>query len=468
MDTNAQNTLVILFQHVDIFCAMLDHYSDDSKTVVGFKVSAYEAVIARYLETHVSDMADKRRIRKALSINNMDECGLLSFIDDRRGQFALQRGLLQTIQNLDSKRIRELGQPDLDIIYAQMKQLHDYFIPKGGAYDRYDPDFQENLAALFDVLQDTLTKIDHNVRALDGSSKRLSEILDSHDFNKMVMTDQVRSALAEVIRISKRNIRPTLIFLNEKAMATDASAMYLLHKIRNSFESTSFHTELANITTIEMKLLSYAEVISDIRRRMNSYVEMDRRQRELYNTIEQRFNELHSAVVSRLDTKLGGKKVPADDPMFALSRAFKGLHNWSTSNLSSPLIELPEHAGNNYALEYIRMKMKRANAINSTARKPTPRGISARESYERAQRTIKIKKVMELFNSDAGVDDLYQALHNHLQQHLSNYSLKDIYDAMCFISNSERIRPTLQQQTITYNSQKLTYLVRIMETAAHA
>ena len=290
MDTNAQNTLVIIFQHVEIFFTMLDHYSDSSKHVVGFKVAEYEGVIEQYLDRLEFKQQDKQRIRIALSVRNMNECSLLNFVDDQRGQFSLQRGLLQTIQGLDSKRIRELGQPDLDNIYGQIKRLHDYFILLAGIYNRDDPDFNENLAVLMDVLQETLTKIDHNVRALEGSSKRLSEVLESHNFNQMAMNDQVRSALEEVIQISKRNIRPTLIFLNEKIMAAGTSAMLLIREIRESFLNKGFHSEYANISTIEMKLLSYAEVISDTRRRMNSYVEMDKKQRDLYNNIEQRFN----------------------------------------------------------------------------------------------------------------------------------------------------------------------------------
>ena len=446
---------------------MLDHYSDRSKTVVGFQLAPYEAVIEHYLKTQVPKKNDQQRIRTALSLSNMDECGLLSFIDDRRGQFALQRGLLQTIQNLDSKRIRELGQPDLDIIYAQMKQLYDYFIPKGGAYDGYDPNFQENLAALLDVLQETLTKIDHNVRALDGSSKRLSEILDSHDFAQMVMTDQVRSALEEVIHISKRNIRPTLVFLNEKAMAADASAMYLIRRIRESFERTSFHTELANISTIEMKLLSYAEVIANIRRRMNRYVEMDRKQRDIYNNIEQRFNTLYNAVVARLDAKLTGKRIPSDDPMYAPSRVFRGLNNWSSSSLAGALIELPENAGDKYVNEHIRTKLNRADAIGNNKRKPGQKSSTAKDSYEKSQRIVRIKDIMATFDTSQHIEDVYLAVHEHLKAYLSDYCLKDIFDALHFLS-SARVMHTLSRQTLIHNSQKLTYLVKTIRAQEHA
>lgn len=460
MDTNAQNTVVIIFQHVDIFFTMLDHYAGNSKTVVGFQIAAYESVIESYLNMKELSKQDGQRIRAALSIKNMDECCLLSFVDGQRGQFALQRSLLQTIQNLDSKRIRELGQPDLDNIYEQIRRLYDFFILKAGIYEREDLDFRENLAALMDVLHETLNKIDHNVRALEGSSKRLSEILDSHDFNQMVMNDRVRNALQEVIRISKRNIRPTLVFLNEKVMAAGTSAMQLIREIRESFAKTGFHIEYANISTIEMKLLSYAEVIGDTRRRMNRYVEMDRKQRELYNNIEQRFNELHALVVSRLDSKLTGKKVPSDDPIFEPARAFRGLVNWTSSSLTGAQIELPKYAGDQYVHEYIRNQLNRADAINSSKRNPVKALLSAKERFEKTQRIQRIKQAMDGFDSNGSLDDLYLAVHQHLVISLTNYELKDLFDALHFVANNKLYPATLFRGEIIYKSQKLSYLVR--------
>uniref|UniRef100_A0A486XIN0 Uncharacterized protein n=1 Tax=Rheinheimera sp. BAL341 TaxID=1708203 RepID=A0A486XIN0_9GAMM len=460
MDTNAQNTLVIIFQHVEIFFTMLDHYTGNSKTVIGFQVSAYENVIESYLNRKELSKQDCQRIRAALSIKNMNECCLLSFVDDQRGQFALQRGLLQTIQNLDSKRIRELGQPDLDSIYEQIKRLYDYFISKAGVYEREDLDFKENLAALMDVLHETLNKIDHNVRALEGSSKRLSEILDSHDFNQMVMNDRVRNALQEVIQISKRNIQPTLIFLNEKIMAAGTSAMKLIREIKECFAKTSFHIEYANISIIEMKLLSYADVISDTRRRMNRYVEMDRKQRELYNNIELRFNELHELVVSRLDSKLTGKRIPADAPIFEPARSFRGLVNWTSSKLTGALIELPNYADEQYVHEYIRSQLDKVDAINSSKRTPVKDPSSAKERFEKKQRIQRIKQVMASFSNQAAEQDLYLAIHHFLEENLKDYKLKDVFDALHFADESKLYKPTLLRGEIIYKSQKLSYLIR--------
>lgn len=464
METNAQNTVVIIFQHVEIFFSMLDHYADRSSNSIGFKIAAYDTVLHHYVNTSIQDKNDRLRIKTALSINNLQECGLVSFINDNRGLFGLQRGLIQTIQCLDSKRIRELGQPDLDIIYAQTKSLYDYFVPKGRAHDPHDQEFKENLAALMDTLQDVLGKIDHNVRALEGSSKRLSEILDSHDFSKLIVTDQVRNALDEIIRISRRNIQPTLTFLNEKAMAQDASAMRLLRQIRESFEKTTLYSEHANISAIEMKLLSYSEVVKEIRKRLYHYVEMDKKQRDLYNAIETQFNILHQNAIARLDSKLKGKQIPPDDPFFNPSKQFRGLNNWSRSNLTGALIEQPDGINSSHVEEYIRTRLNRADALTTPKRQPKRReGTTAKTR----KRVLKIKKAMASFDACSAERDIYSAIHTHLNQLLEDHELRDIYDAIPFIRANGNITQTLDRKELQYKNKKLTYMAKQLKVPPH-
>jgi hypothetical protein len=466
MQTNAQNTLVMLFQHVDIFFTMLDYHTSRHKSVAGFNISSYEATLISYVEHQVADPNDRRRIISALSIRNLNKCGLVSFINDSKGLFALQKGLLQTIQNLDSRRIRELGQPDLDIIYAQVRTLYDYFMSKQGELSHENPEFLENLAALTDTMQDIFSKIDHNVRALDGSSKRLSEIVDSHDFNQQVPTEQVQKALDEIIRIYRRNIKPTLTFLNEKAMANDASAMYLIRQIRESLEKTTFYKELDNIVTVEMKLLSYAEVINLIRKKLSRYVDMSIAQRKLYDNIEIQFNEINQLVVELLDTRLTGKQLSPGHPIFAPSSIFSGLLSWSRTNLTAPLIELPADFGAGMALEYIRTKLNRADILETAKRRPLV-NTHTKESYLRRRHVMQIKKAMASFGHNNPVPDLYLAIHQHLCRTLPDYGLKDIYDALPFVSKILFKTQTLERREIRYGTKVLSYTVKRLEVNAH-
>ncbi|MDP0562702.1 MAG: hypothetical protein QS721_10420 [Candidatus Endonucleobacter sp. (ex Gigantidas childressi)] len=472
MDTNAQNTMVIIYQHVEIFFSMLDNYGNTKNNDSSFPLAAYQAVISAYIKREDLSKQDENRINNALSISNLQDCCLISFYDEASGQFELKKHIIDGIRNLDSRRIRELGQPDLDNIYLQLKTVHDYFIPQSGLYDKESYEFAENMATLKDILQDSLTKMDHNVRALEGSSKRLADILDDHDFNMMVVTDQVSSALKEVIRISKRNIRPTLIFLNERSMTSDSSAMRLIRELKEQFQKDGLYKVATNVGNIEMKLLSYSQVILETRRRMNRYVEMNRKSRALYNAIEKKWNELYGLVVDRLDTKLTGKHVPAGHPVFDPAKEFLGITTWTST--SAGLIEMPEYAGTEYRDEYIRDQLEQVEAIKTKKRKLGKQRLTTQERIKDKKHLEKLIKVMGSYAIDEFKPDLYFAVHTYLKSKLPGYMLTDLFEGVNLITitnkdkSEDQIRldkgiyvvPTLSRGEIIHNKQKLSYVVR--------
>lgn len=463
METNAQNTLVLIFQHVGIYYSLLDYYAHESKVATSFRISEYEAVLDNYIKTQVTKDTEKQRVASSLSIANLDACSLLSFVNEQRGIFAIQPGLLQTIQSLESKRIRELGQPDLDVITAKFKPLYAFFNAPACDLSVSTQELEEHLASLMDVMQDTLAKVAHNVRALDGSSKRLSEILESHDFNQLVATEQVRSAIDEIIHISKRNIQPTLTFLNEKAMAPDSSAMYMIRQMRGQLESTVFIVQHRNISSIEMKLLSYAEVIREIRQRLYRYVDMDKTQRALYNQIEEKFNQLHEEAVMKMDAKLKGKQIQPTSPLLTEARALWGMHNWSRSNLVAPLLQMPSQDIYLALNEHIRTKLNQAEALGDQKRKPSTKTESAAVTLQKRKRVKHIKALMQELPLLENKADVYLGIHNLLSEKFSDYRLSDIYDALPFIPSNWTIRKTLVKNEIEFNHQRLTYMTKRLE-----
>lgn len=459
MKTNAQNTLAILFQHIDIFFNIIDHYNSESKNISGFQISVYEHVLQNYIQQRISDANDQKRISSALSLHNLNQCKLLAYIDDAKGIFRIQNDLLSVIKNIDSTRLRELGQPDLDAIYAQIRTQYDYFIQQQKNYSHYDAEFMEHIDALMDILQDVFSKIEHNVRALDGSAKRLSEIVDSHDFEKHTPTEQVEKAFEEITHIYQRNILPTLNFLNEKAMAKDSSAIYLIRKIREKLNQTTFYEEASTISIIEIRLLSFIEIISDIRRKLHRYIEMNQKQRVLYNAIEQHYNELNTLVINLLDSKLTGKILSHQHEFFHPAKIFNQLTSWSRTNLTKPLIELPNNLSMQEAYEHIRSKLNNLEAFNSKKHTPAKKVRDIKEHILKRKRVERIKRLMRLFHA-IDCNDLYCEIHHYLSDKLEQYSLKDIYDARAFLSEKYAVITTLQRSTITYNQQELSYPIK--------
>ncbi|MHC5226351.1 hypothetical protein [Ignatzschineria sp. LJL83] len=461
MKTNPQNTLVILFQHVDIFFNIIDYYNERSPNISDFQISVYESILQNYIRQKVADENDKKRIIAALSLHNLNQCDFLAYINDAQGVFNIQNDLLSVIRNMDSKRMRELGQPDLDVIYAQIKTIYDHFSQHQHYFSSIDPspEFIENLTALIDTMQNIFSKIEHNVRALEGSAKRLSDIVDSHNFEQQTPTEQVKKSLKEITKIYQRNIQPTLAFLNEDAMTKDSSAMYLIRKIREMLSGFQLYEETRTIYIIEMRLLSFTEIITDIRRKLHRYIEMDQKQRQLYNAIEQQYNELSALVLQLLDSKLTGKTLSSQHEFFYPSKIFNQLTNWTRINFTSSLIELPHNLNTEEVDEYIRSKLNNAEALKSKKRRPIKKNIDFKQHLQKRRRVEKIKLLMQSF-PEKEFKDLYFAIHQHLSNNLEQYSLKDIYDARAFLSKNLLITTTLKQGSIQYNHQELRYPIK--------
>lgn len=459
MKTNKQNTIVLIFQNVEIFYHLIDYQNEHSKSTLGFPIALYEQVLAAYLSERIIDVNDRKRILSALSLHNLKQSELLSYIDDSKGIFTIQNELLFLIKSIDSTRIRELGQPDLDIIYSQIRTLYDYFVQEKGNYSHHNHEFMENLNTLVDTMQDIFSKIAHNVRALEGSSKRLSEIVESHSFERQTPTEQVQKAIEEITIIYQRNIQPTLAFLNEKAMTPDSSAMFLIRKIREILGKTTFYEESDTIATIEMRLLSFVDVITNIRRKLHRYIEMSRKQRALYDAVEKRFNILHKLVVDQLDSKLTGKMLSSQHEFFNEATIFSQLNYWSRSSLIKKLMEFPEDFSRAEVSEYIRGKLQRADALGDKKHLPPKPRSDFKIERQKRKRVENIRRLMMAFTLTES-SDLYQTLHHYLSQKLTDYSLKDIYDARVFLTQKYRIVTTLERGSIRYKQQELQYPIK--------
>lgn len=80
---------------------------------------------------------------------------------------------------------------------------------------------------------------------------------------------------------------------------------------------------------------------------------------------------------------------------------------------------------------------------------------------------MRIKKAMASFKDTNPVPDLYLAIHQHLCRTLPDYGLKDIYDALPFVSKRLFKMQTLERREIRYGTKVLSYTVKRLEVNAH-
>jgi len=461
--TNPQQTIVLMFTHVEPFFWLLDHHGSQMEEL-DFTISAYERSLREYLQ-EIEDGTVRVNINRALSVNNLNECGFLTYVDKNRGAFNFQPHILDTLRALDSKRIRELGQPDLDFIHSQVLTVHKYYMSDSCCWIKEDLLWQEQLIALKEILHDTLARIDRNVRALEGSANRLAAVLDKHHQQMLLPTDKVRKALVEVQRIYDRNIIPTLTFLTPGAQVDEHSAMNLIQQIHQRFSDESFFAETHYIATVEMRLLSYSEKVAKIRKRMHQYLLMDQKQRQLFEAVESRFNELYGQCLDNLDQRINKRSLAPNHPIFERSKGFYGLNRWNADTTSfRNQIEWPENDVRALTLEHIRVKQDEAVAVKKASKKHTHSVQRVNEADRQQRKRIdRLMKAMEGFEATEGMYDVYKEINSYLLEAMDDYQLPDIYDALPMIDSRFRLKPLYRRDEITLGDYKLSYMIKSLE-----
>jgi len=459
LHSKPETTAVFIFQHVDIFYNLIDKYSVSKGAVLDFSISAFEAELLAQLEAKKLKPADSRRVMEVLDLDNLNACGMLAFIDHRRGCFQLQPSLLEVIQNLDSKRIRELGQPDLDAIYSEVHRTYAYFTSVNCRWYHGDTRFSEHLDSLFATLQGTLGKIDRNVRALEGSLKRLSLIVDDHEFGLMRPTDQVRTALEEIYKIYERNVIPTLRFLDEKAMAKNASAMYLIGQIVSRFKDRhTFARECQHLLAIESQLLSYSEPVSKVRAALQKYLAMDAETRKRLDHIEAHYNQLRDKAMAIRDGRQNFTTLSVTDPVFSPASILAGYSAKDRRLQRKALLNFADCDSRALADEHLRCVQADYKTFNDNKRDARELEAKADTSRDRLQ-VLRIQAAMDSFQPSLPLLDLYADLHQHLLQHVDDYRLSDLMDAQAFVEDVKH-RIIYRKSSLEYRGERLEYLIR--------
>lgn len=463
MITNPQNTMMFIYKHIEPFYFMLDQLGRQIDSL-DFPISAYERALGEYVRT-LNDPAERTNVRRGLSVSNLNDCGFLTYVDTSRGAFNLQPFILDGIRSIESHRIRELGQPDLDFIHGQFLTVYRYFMSEQCTWYSDDVGWQEHLTTLIEVLHETLARIDRNVRALDGSANHLANILEQHNNDLMLPTEKVRKALLEVQHIYDRNIIPTLTFLTINAQVGEHSIMYLIKRIHERFRDTRFYKETQIISTVEMRLLSYSQEVSKIKKRMHHFLLMDQSQRALFEAVERRFNTLKNLCVDSLDERINNRNIDYADPFFDPSRRLEGMTRWVANTRSYRThIEWPDADVRGLTLEHIRIRQTEAEAIKAVSTK-TLHVKQRITEHERAQRKHidKIIEVMKSFVAETETVDAYLAVHTHLVYGLEGYQLPDLYDALAMIDDGYTLVPCFRRATLQHEDYKLTYMINKLE-----
>ncbi len=463
---NSDQTIVTILNNKALFFRLLDYVLLDSKNhAMEFTISDYDSLLVATAKSQ--NDTEKRRLFDTLSIENLERNGLLNYVDRRTGRFRLQDFILEMLRHLDSKRLRELSSAELNQLMKQLEECYRQVSDSHVMWLAGDDDFEELVASVYSSLQHVASRLKSNVRALKGQTERLANVVDEKAYIDLERSEQVRVALNEILRIHERHVTPTLQFLDERLdirrarteLFGETAPMALLKKIISRFEDRKLTDHVARLQRIQFHVLAMGREVGDIAKGLDSYVKYAEAERRRYNRTEQLYNALRGAVVEKQTGLLRDFMLRPNHPVFTVVRPLGGLKNFVRAQSAN--VNWPKSEGSFALNEILRVR------IEAELNKPKPFLSKVGEptsDEEVAQRQFieKMLAVMSEFDYEQNFEDAYLSVHQYLCDHLDNYSLKHLMDAVPFLAAKGEVELALPatQGCIDYQGLRLHYRKR--------
>jgi hypothetical protein len=464
-------TLRLILEHKHPFLGFIEEM-DRNPTDSRLPVAFYNRRIAETL--HGLAGTDRQRARDALALPNLYRNGFLLDWSKKDGTLTFKPWLVEMLRHLDSLRLRELSDKDLDHLRSQLADVVDQIENKSIPRLRGDRDFTELLCLMYDTLNTVNDRLQQSVRSLDAKSRHLSEILESDEVMTLDRSRQMREALEQVHRLYERHIKPMLQFIDEKQDYKDRkNPMALIESMVEHMDLMGFPGDAGRITNTQISILAHAKGVKAIARLLTRYIRQDQEERYRYNRVEEHFNIVLAACRSTLhDGNLRTKFVPSDHPAFDAGRPFLGMKAHQQA-ARTPFSWGDRDRYDKYLTEKVRSyresTLKRLADADLAGQAADIRfGEVERQQQARADRDARIQQILAAmtgFDAMQPLKDTHQALHDHLQAHLNAYSLSDLVEAHTILQSRERARLRYHAglKELTHAGYRLRYLPCAME-----
>ena len=471
MPVRTDRTLITILEHKQLFFTLMDKVErQQSNPSMEFTISDYNQLLLQY-SAHL-DKKDQQKQLDTLSLDNLEQNGLLNYQDSRSGRFRLQDFVLEMLRHLDSKRMRELSSAELNQLMAQLeecyKQVSNYHVEWAPG----EPQFEEMVEAVYYTLQHVDSRLRIALRALRGQAERLAAMVDEQAFTDLQQTDQMRKALKSILRIHERHVTPTLQFLDERLdirredteLDGNHAPMALVRQIIDRFQERKLTDHVSRLTRVQLHILSNAQEVGDIAKSLDTYIKYAEDERRRYNRTEDLFNALRSAVQERQTGQLRDWRLRPEDEVFRPIRALGTLKSFNRTQNSK--ISWPDEDGHALLDEHLRVRVDAEEHIPKTKMVEVSGGLSE-EEIARRNNMERILAAMGGFPYDADSPDIYRTLHEYLVKAMPGYTLKDIFDAVPFVQGrgDVALAPPSPELEIDYAGQTLTYQIRTYTVA---
>jgi len=456
MSVNKASTILSMIEHKDIFFRMLDHCQEANQSrSISFTRSVYERLIVEKGTTLVRQ--ERNKMFNALSVENLVSCDFTIYENPNAGSFMLQECLVDVLRLLEGDRMRTLSCADLDLLHDQIANTHKAIKHHEVLWIESDLDFQELVRATHEMFRSVASKLSQNVTSIREHANRLSDIVDSNEYGLLSQTEQFSQALGELLTIYRRNIIPTMHFLDERIdikRHNGKPPMSLMSEIQERFEQSKRFNDSKAIRRIIVQMLSLADQVKTIKESITTYISLAKEQRRRYNKIEERFNRLREASINTLDGRLKGFVLKSNMPLFLGCERFDGLKQ---RGRDMQLIDLPKDDLLLTYKEFKRVCLDTVVLSTVTMKAERREPASNKEKRERDLQISRMKTLLKSFEVDHSNDDVIIQLHLFLHDRLPGYDLNCLIDGLMLVESEALsiVCPVLR--TIKFGNQEYSY-----------
>lgn len=462
-------TLRLLLEHKQTFLSLLEEM-DRRPTDPHLPTALYNRRIRELAERLRG--AEGQRVRDALSLDNLHRNGFLLDWRAKEGTVVWKPWLVEMLRHLDSLRLRELSDKDLEHLRSQIDNVVTQLCASGVSAARGNPDFMELLTLMYNTLNTVRDRLQQNVRSLEAQSQHLAQILESDEVGTLERAQQMREALVRVHRLYDRHIKPMLQFVDEAQDYKDKkNPMALISRLAVRMAEMGFPAEAGRISNIHLSILAHAKDVRPIARLLARYVRQDKEERHRYNAIEKQFNMLLTACRGTLhDGNQRTRFLSHEHPVFQSGDMFMGLkaHNQSAR---TPFTWADEMRYARVLDEKVRAYQEGTLKRLAETRRPTGADYGEIERRQEARalretRTKRLLAVLEAFDVHTSRQDIHEALHGHLSGRLEDYALADLVEAHAALQMKERRRLSYRRREfkeLVHAGYRLRYMVCTLE-----
>ena len=446
MRVSRDKIIQTMLAHKPAFYALVDyvqHQGGSAEIPQKLYIDAYHQ--------HIVASGDDYAIR-VLSLDALSKNGIIVHLDHQAGTLTLQSFVMELLRFLDTSRVRELSQQDFEQMRDQFQRLAQ--VMEAMPTLQGLPDYDETKITLFELIDQTLSKIQQNVEGLSAQVNRLGVRYEALDKAVEGQTESLR-LLDDATRLYERFIRPCNAFLSPKidsagdqiSFTQSMTRLYELHEKRGE-SYTGFRIRY-KLTAIR----SYYKDIALMQQRVRRYTQTLASERKRYNAIEKAYKALEDAVVELRHGKLRGTKLSSYHDIFRSTHSLSGLKKRQViQDAKLNWYEVDQQARLNEWLATVDLQQDIVPDL-----KPLVIPVDVDE-----QRRAELMRLCIERQWPESSDDLIEDVHNWLYESIDDHKLLDTliaYQSLTTLPGlSRRLKPQKQRVAINDGEYEFKYV----------